>query len=554
MISLADDGYFRKNGAFFFPVGVNYWPGSCGVEMWTRWPEEEMRADLDAMINNRLNTLRFFLRWPDFQPRLGTFREEAWEQLTTFLGWCRERDIAVIPTLFVGFMSGGFFYPEGKEKVNIFSDPVWREGCREYATKAATVMAPFQDIILAVDHGNENASIRDSWTAGADNLRAWSATVSAAVKEQMPGVLVMSGLDHNQVCVESGWRFDVLEGCDCLSIHGYPIGGWWPIAFDGMGDPLCRELLPLAVTIARAHGPVMLQEFGTIVSGGPENMRHYVEALLPRVREAGVNGWLWWCLRDIPALIHPYDKGTIEGSLGLLNEKGAVKEGLSVLSGDAEIVPTAPVQQSSPPPFALYWPQYVNADEKNPGNSPEEHFRSLAPMATGLRLAGLAYRVVRSGDPLPRNGEVLLIAGASLTGTEIRRIRSWVYEGGHLIWQGLDFRNAGRDAEALLGALVADVRSAIPDTFTLAGRSWPVGTYRNKTLPELRLVEATALARDSRGMVQVFRHDYGRGCLIGVVGDMGGHFAAEEPRRGNRAHWGEWMTALRELLAPQGPS
>lgn len=541
MYSLHQDGFFRQADASFFPVGVNYWPGSCGVEMWVEWPEDEIQADLDAMVAAKLNTIRFFLRWPDFQPRLGEFKEENWAKLTTFLGWCRERNIATIPTLFVGFMSGGFFYPEGKDGVNIFADPVWREGCRAYAAEAARRMAPWQDCILAVDHGNENASIRDSWTAGADALRGWSATVSQAVKDEMPGVLVMSGLDHNQVCVESGWHFGVLEGCDCLSIHGYPVGGWWPIPFDGMGDPLCRELLPLAVSIARAHGPVMLQEFGTIVTGGPEQMKAYVEALLPRVRAAGVNGWLWWCLRDIPTLIHPYNKHSIEGSLGLLDGSGQVKEGLSALHGDFSAVAGV---SASDPKVALLWPEYVQAHDRNPGNTPEEHFTSLAPMATGLTLAGETYRVVRSTGELPSPEEILVVAGSSLTGTEIGRLRDWVKAGGRLIWQGLDFHNAGRDAEELLGAVVADVRSAVPDTFSWGGKDWSVGTYRRRTAPELRLIEATALAHDSRGLVQVFRRNLGHGVVLGVVADSGQHFSREEPRRENRAHWGEWVGLL----------
>ena len=38
---LDPNGYFVRGGARFVPVGVNYWPASCGVELWQRWPEGE---------------------------------------------------------------------------------------------------------------------------------------------------------------------------------------------------------------------------------------------------------------------------------------------------------------------------------------------------------------------------------------------------------------------------------------------------------------------------------------------------------------------------------
>ena len=52
-------GYFRHDRGRLIPVGVNYWPGSCGVEMWTRWPADEMRRDLDLVRTLGLNSVRF---------------------------------------------------------------------------------------------------------------------------------------------------------------------------------------------------------------------------------------------------------------------------------------------------------------------------------------------------------------------------------------------------------------------------------------------------------------------------------------------------------------
>jgi hypothetical protein len=46
-------GYFARaeSGERFTPIGVNYWPGSCGVELWQRWPEAEIQHDLDVLVS-----------------------------------------------------------------------------------------------------------------------------------------------------------------------------------------------------------------------------------------------------------------------------------------------------------------------------------------------------------------------------------------------------------------------------------------------------------------------------------------------------------------------
>ena len=72
-LTLNTDGYFSLDGKRFVPVGVNYWPGSCGVEMWRRWPEAEIQHDLEVLRSLGLNSIRFFLRWQDFEPDPGEY-------------------------------------------------------------------------------------------------------------------------------------------------------------------------------------------------------------------------------------------------------------------------------------------------------------------------------------------------------------------------------------------------------------------------------------------------------------------------------------------------
>jgi hypothetical protein len=140
---LESDGYWRLDGKRFVPVGVNYWPGSCGVEMWQAWPEDEIRHDLEVIRSLGLNSIRFFLRWQDFEPAPGTYAPEMLERLAQFLAWCCERKLYAQPSLFVGWMSGGIFWPEWKGQRNLFADPWMVERSTAFARRAAEVIAPF---------------------------------------------------------------------------------------------------------------------------------------------------------------------------------------------------------------------------------------------------------------------------------------------------------------------------------------------------------------------------------------------------------------------------
>jgi MoaA/NifB/PqqE/SkfB family radical SAM enzyme len=72
-IALDREGFFSRGGERLVPVGVNYWPASCGVEMWQAWPEDEIRHDLDVVRDLGLNCVRFFLRWQEFEPAEGRY-------------------------------------------------------------------------------------------------------------------------------------------------------------------------------------------------------------------------------------------------------------------------------------------------------------------------------------------------------------------------------------------------------------------------------------------------------------------------------------------------
>jgi endo-1,4-beta-mannosidase len=286
-LSIDSRGYFQRNGQRFVPVGVNYWPGSTGVEMWAQWPEAEMQHDLDVIRALGLNCIRFFLRWQDFEPQPGRYDTRMFARLAQFLAWCREREIYAQPSLFVGWMSGGTFWPSWKNGRNLFADAEMIARSTAFAREAARIIAPFHEGLLGIDQGNEIDCLADSRAARPAEVISWCGAINDAVRSVYPQALMVSGTDQAPVVSDSGWRLGQQPGVSYYSMHAYPAPPWHNVAFDGMTDPLCATLLPYYVRVARTFGPVLAQEFGTIVTFGVEQGERYLRAMLPACWEAG---------------------------------------------------------------------------------------------------------------------------------------------------------------------------------------------------------------------------------------------------------------------------
>ncbi|HAT09649.1 MAG TPA: beta-mannanase [Planctomycetes bacterium] len=494
-------GGFRRKGASFVPMGANYWPGSCGVEMLQAWPSDEIRRDLDLAAALGLNTIRYFARWDHLEPRLGSLDQRMVGRIAEFAGWCGERGLLAHPCLFVGFMSGGHFWPQGMAGRNPFSDPFLIERGAALVQAVAEHLRPHADHLLALDLGNEPSAIDAAASAGPVATAAWCSRMVATAKAALPGLLVCVGNDQNQVVGDRGWPFTAQADCDFLSMHGYPVPGWHPIPFDGMADPLAGDLLPAYTACARAFGPVLVQEFGTIIGNGPERMRVWLERTLDGCRAAGANGFLWWCLRDITARCHPYAKGGFEQRLGLLDAQGRPRPGTEPFWERLRTWSALPC----PPPLpcgevAIYWP--ASRDRRDPvtdvGNTSEALGQRLLSCWHALRTAGYAPVIARHDQTLP--DLPLVNPGAAVGIDEARRLVAWVRQGGRLLWHGIDHATVGEDMEALLVARPIDHR--LPQPVELPTAAGPVrcAAYPRQVCLEMDPGPAEVLARDPRGI------------------------------------------------------
>jgi hypothetical protein len=546
----AAGGYLYRGGERFVPAGVNYWPASCGVEMWARWPADEIRHDLDIIGALGLNSLRFFLRWQDFEPEAGVYDRVMFGRLEQMLRWCAERGLYAQPSLFVGWMSGGTFWPVWRRDRNIFSDPAMLERAAAFAREAAAVMAPFHAHLIGVDQGNELDCLIDSHTAPPDAVIRWCGEISAAVRSAYPQALIVSGNDQGQFNNDTGWRFGCQSGTDFYSMHGYPVPSWHNVGFDGMTDPLCQSLLPFYTRVARAYGPVMLQEFGTIVTFGAAQQDAYLRAILPACWESGANGFLWWCLRDITAPVHPYIKNGFESTLGLVDAQDRVKPGLEYYLEFTRSLPHRAAPHTPADAIGVYMPRhyYLRDRQENPGNDPHTLSRWLIMANFTLRQLGHSVRVVRGDLPLPADVGCMVIPGALVDANEADALRGWVEAGGRLVWHGPDPMGWGHSYIPLLGALPVDYRAARAMHVQAFGHSWHLERYPRHMRVQIEPDTAQVIACDADGLPAVLRHPVGRGVVAYALPVVEDAMAAVSQERDARACWANWYEGMLNLV------
>jgi len=547
--SLDSAGYFLQQGRRIFPVGVNYWPASAGVELWVRWPQEEILRDLDLVASLGLNTVRFFLRWQEFEPRPGEYDPVMFERLRWLLGQFRSRKLLAHPSLFVGWMSGGMFWPQWRQGRNVFADPYMQERAAAFARHCARQMHEFADCILAMDQGNELCCIPDSSQAPPEEVVRWCGKVNDAIREVWPEVLLISGNENNQVINDTGWRLGQQPGCDLYSMHAYPVPGWHNVAIDGLCDPLTQSLLPLYTQCARAFGPVMVQEFATILTCDRTRCESYLKAILPACWQAGANGFLWWCLHDVTSHEAPYNEFGFEARLGLVDSSGKVKPAVEYFVEFARTLAQRPAPHNAGESIGLLWPEnyYPRGPLYNGVNSPENTSRGLIMANYFLRTLGHETEIIRGELPIPAHLKTLVIAGCSPTIGQTRKLIDWVRQGGKLLWHGVDPGGFGPDYATLLGAQSADYRAILPEEIELFGQSWPLGLYlRNRAL-EVVPTSAHVIA-SVRERPVVLRHDLGSGKVVYSIPQIEQMVATFSGDRAQRDRWSAWYQGMLRLL------
>jgi hypothetical protein len=94
-----------------FSVGVNYWPRRSATAMWRRFDAGEIREDFTRIAGLGLDTVRFFLRWDDFQPQPDGVDPVMLDRLEAVANVAAETGLQTVPVLCCGHMSGANLLP-----------------------------------------------------------------------------------------------------------------------------------------------------------------------------------------------------------------------------------------------------------------------------------------------------------------------------------------------------------------------------------------------------------------------------------------------------------
>jgi len=437
-----------RHGRPIHSIGVNYWPRRTAVEMWPRWDPEGIAQDLREMRALGLNTVRFFLRTADFADAEANLRPEALEKLDTFLAFCREYGLYVLPSFFVGHMSGMNFLIPWEQGRDFYTDPEVLARSRRFVQE---IVARYKedDAILGWLLSNEithHAGKRETHV-----LASWMRVLRDAIRAVDPERPIAGGdgaddLKGNGLGYPEGALPDIAElGCvqDFISLHMY---------FDD-DDTLRFSHTPAGlVRLCDIGVPVLVEEFG--LSTGlvaEEDQAAYFRVLLFSTWAAGAAGHLAWCWSDFStAHLPPYTHHPHELFFGITRSDGSEKPAAEEMRRFARLLAQVDATRWAPaaPQAAILVPTtfYVNYPFRSVDR--QRLLKALLEVYTLARMAGFDALFARE-PALPPNGvQLLLVPFADLLAPTWHKLQAWVETGG-VLWAG--FGGAVPNLEELFG-------------------------------------------------------------------------------------------------------
>jgi endo-1,4-beta-mannosidase len=389
-----------------FTLGVNYWPRKKAMYWWKDFERVEVEAEFVEIAALKLEVVRFFLLWEDFQPKADRVSDRALSDLGTVLDVAREVGIKVMPTFFTGHMSGINWWPtwaltnkddptgmlriaQGKYTTrkgrDPYSDPFMLRAecqlvaavCQRYGTHPA---------VYSWNFSNEPDLfyVPGDYTAGS----VWNQML-AAVVHQYSDLPVSAGMHLPTLTSYNGFSPDLLAiANDFLSMHAYSIY-YQQTAND---DPLNSDVVPLACLVTEELGKkrVLFEEFGYASSERGDSSayrmiqrkaieqqqffaddasggRYYQEVLQKLVR-CGALGAFAWVFSDYDPVLWdrpPFDTFIHERFFGLTRYDATVKPSGEVIRSFAEQIATQGVPKRTVGPLELNADTWYRDPTKN---------------------------------------------------------------------------------------------------------------------------------------------------------------------------------------------
>ncbi|WP_297092549.1 beta-galactosidase [Thermococcus sp.] len=343
-----------------FVLGVNYWPRRKAMFWWKEFEEDEVREEFTVIKELNLDVVRIFLLWEDFQPEPERVDEKSLRNLERVMDIAHELGLGVMPTFFIGHMSGINWLPEwtlsetphprfltysNGRVVDLGARDIYEEPDLLKAEELLlrTVGSELDDhpALYAWDISNEIDNVRIPRTPWAG--KRWVRFVYETLKASSSKPVTF-GIHQEDIQGDKHFRVgDVAEGNDFLCMHAYSV-------YTDFTDPLDPYFVPFACLLTRALGgkEVLMEEFGMPTTPeetrkvrsvtGKHEAEHYLinegdaarwlEETLKALYEFGTLGAFYWNFADYHESVWdrpPLDRAVHERFFGLLRSDGSLK-------------------------------------------------------------------------------------------------------------------------------------------------------------------------------------------------------------------------------------
>ncbi|MGI6383794.1 MAG: cellulase family glycosylhydrolase [bacterium] len=338
-----------------FMLGVNYWPGKYGVNMWESWDEDVIAKDFKGIKDLGCDIVRCFLKWDAFQPIKEHTRGNKCIEITMRNNECitpvecpemidacmverfdrllliaRENGLKLIIALMVGWMSGVLLDTTWRKNRNIWTDSFmlkWQLAfCRYFARRYSS-----NEEIKYWELGNEHNCFmpcpeRDAaWT--------WLNMVTSELRLYDKNHEIASGMHSLRAIKTDNAKWLIPDNgkfFDLLTVHTYPI--FTPgCNMDRKTD--MRASMHSSVETLYYEGlgkkPVLCEETGNLGDSflSEKETARFLRLKLYSLAANNSRGCLWWCYSDFDCLdMIPYRWVQMESDrLGLVDIDGNKK-------------------------------------------------------------------------------------------------------------------------------------------------------------------------------------------------------------------------------------
>jgi endo-1,4-beta-mannosidase len=369
-----------------FSLGINYWPRRSAMHMWLRFDPGEIADDFARIAELGFDTVRFFLRWADFQPEPQRMDRVMLARLERVMELVSTAGLRAMPTLFCGHMSGVNWLPSwtldraqgsGRFRTftengelpygigNIYTGPLLAAQ-RLHAREAGAALRG-HPALLAWDLGNEFSNICEPRSPA--DAHDWSRRLTEDL-QAASGHPVTGGIHGEDLTRDRNIRpSTIAEPWAFATMHGYSVYSDFSrsrtdpdvvpflasltasltgkaVLFSEFGNPTCppgkrspydRVALPGEPPLPLV--PIDDPDRASYACLNEDEMAAYAHNVLERLHAQGRLGAYWWCWADYAAELAatpPFDRAPHELTFGIVRADGSAKPVAAALSKFAQ--------------------------------------------------------------------------------------------------------------------------------------------------------------------------------------------------------------------------